>query len=107
MNLRSNRAGRKGVVKVANREIDPRTLSYLALIAPEATVSIIRDYTVVRKYPIPIPELFEGVARCANPNCVTNHERWPTRFSVVVRQPLTVRCHFCERSFLAAELALA
>lgn len=106
MNLRSSRSGRKGVVKIANRELDQRQLSWLALIAPEATVSIIRDYEVVRKFAVPAPDRFENVARCSNPNCVTSHERWPTRFLVVGRQPLTVRCHFCERSFAAADLAL-
>ena len=106
MNLRSARSGRKGVVKIANRELDPRTSSCLALIAPEATVSIIRGYDVVDKFPVPVPERFDGVAKCANPNCVTTHERWTTRFLVVGRQPLTVRCYFCERTFAGADLAL-
>jgi aspartate carbamoyltransferase regulatory subunit len=106
MNLRSARSGRKGVVKVAGREIDPRILSCLALIAPEATVSIIQDYTVVRKQPIIVPERFDGIAKCANPNCVTGHERWPTRFTVVSRSPLRVRCTYCERTFDGADLAL-
>lgn len=106
INLRSARLGRKGVVKIAGRELDQRTLSCLALIAPGATVSIIRGYAVVRKFPVPVPERFVQVARCANPNCVTNHEQWPTRFDVVAPQPLVVRCWYCERSFAAAELSL-
>jgi len=106
MNLRSSRSGRKGVVKIAHRELDPRQLSCLALIAPEATISIIRDYTVTQKSTVNVPDRFDGVAKCANPNCVTNHERWPTRFHIVGRQPLTVRCHFCERSFAGADLTL-
>lgn len=106
MNLRSARSQRKGVVKIANRELDARTLSCLALIAPKATVSIIRDYAVFQKYIVPTPERFEGIAKCANPNCVTTHERWTTRFSVVTQDPLQVRCHYCERTFAAADLAL-
>jgi aspartate carbamoyltransferase regulatory subunit len=106
INLRSARSGRKGVVKVAGREIDPRLLSCLALIAPEATVSIIQDYTVVRKLPIAVPERFDGIARCANPNCITTHERWTTRFTVVGRSPLRVRCTYCERTFDGADLTL-
>lgn len=106
MNLRSGRVGRKGVVKIANRELDQRQLSCLALLAPEATVSIIRDYAVVSKFEVPAPERFDGVARCSNPNCITIHERWQSRFHVVGRQPLTVRCHYCERSFAGADLAL-
>ena len=106
MNLRSSRSARKGVVKIAGRELDARILSCLALIAPEATVSIIRDYGVVKKFAVPVPDRFEGVARCANPNCVTTHERWTTRFQVVSRQPLIVRCIYCERSFAGSDLSL-
>ena len=106
MNLRSARVGRKGVVKIAGRELDQRTLSCLALIAPGATVSIIRDYNVAHKVMVPIPERFEGVAKCANPNCVTGHERWTTSFAVVLNDPLTLRCKYCERSFAAADLSL-
>lgn len=106
MNLRSARRGRKGVVKIAGRELDPRLLSCLALIAPEASISIIRGYDVVQKYAVPVPDRFDGVARCANPNCVTAHERWPTRFLVAQRNPLMVRCIYCERTFTASELSL-
>jgi aspartate carbamoyltransferase regulatory subunit len=106
MNLRSTRIGRKGVVKISNREINGKAASCLALIAPSATVCIIRDYAVVSKQPIPVPAVFEDVARCANPNCVTNHERWNTRFLVVTQHPLTVRCHYCERGFDATDLSL-
>lgn len=106
VNLRSTHHGRKGVVKFSRRELEPRELSALALVAPGATVSIIRDYDVVAKGPVSIPERFESIARCANPNCVTNHERWPTRFVVTSTTPLTVRCEYCERSFPASELSL-
>lgn len=105
-NLRSTRLGRKGVVKVSNRELGVRQLAALALLAPSASISLIRNYDVLQKTQVPVPERFDGIARCANPNCVTNHERWTTRFSVVCRNPLAVRCHFCERTFDTGELTL-
>lgn len=106
VNLRSAHHGRKGLVKFAKRELDQRDLSALALVAPQATVSIIRDYAVIAKGPVAIPDRFVNIARCANPNCVTVHERSTTRFDVAATRPLTVRCHYCERSFLASELTL-
>jgi aspartate carbamoyltransferase regulatory subunit len=106
MNLRSKRLANKGVVKISGRELGERTVSSLALIAPDATISIIRDYAVISKTPVPVPHRFDDIARCANPNCVTNHEKWSTRFEVVARGPLRVRCVYCERSFDAAELTL-
>lgn len=106
INLRSNRLGRKGVVKIANRELDEAMLSRLALLAPGASVSIIRNYEVMGKHTVPVPTRIDAIAKCANPNCVTNHERWPTRFDVVGKEPLMVRCIYCERSFAAGELTL-
>jgi aspartate carbamoyltransferase regulatory subunit len=106
MNLRSARLGRKGVVKISGRELDERTLSRLALIAPSATVSIIRDYQVVHKSTVPMPQLFEDIARCANPNCVTNHEKWSSRLEVIAQEPLRVRCVYCERGIDATDLTL-
>ncbi len=105
-NLRSRRIGKKGVVKIAGRELSERSVSSLALIAPMASISIIRDYQVIGKSTVPVPKSFEDIAACANPNCVTNHERWPTRFAVVGNEPLQVRCFYCERSFAAADLTL-
>ncbi len=106
MNLRSARLGRKGVVKISGRELDQRTLSRLALVAPSASVSIIRDTHVVKKFTVAMPPFFEDIARCANPNCVTNHEKWATRLEVIRTDQLEVRCVYCERSFPASELVL-
>jgi aspartate carbamoyltransferase regulatory subunit len=106
VNLKSARVGRKGVVKISGRELSLREASKLALIAPKATISIIRDYQVVNKYTVSVPDLFEDIARCANPNCVTNHERWPSRLTVVAHDPLRVRCHYCERTFATSDLNL-
>ncbi len=106
VNLRSGRLARKGVVKVSGRELSERSLSSIALIAPDASISIIRDYAVVEKQQVPTPSRFDDIARCANPNCVTSHEKWPTRLVVVGRAPLRERCVYCERSFAAADLTL-
>jgi aspartate carbamoyltransferase regulatory subunit len=105
-NLRSTRLGRKGVVKISGRELGPRQFAGLALLAPSASVSVIRDYVVVSKSQVTVPDRFDGIARCANPNCITNHEQWTTRFQVVCSNPLTVRCCYCERSFDTGELNL-
>lgn len=107
INLRSGKVGLKGVVKIANKELTADVLSRLALLAPRATMVLIRDYQVVEKRPIPVPAAFRAIARCPNTNCVTNHERWPTEFHVLGERPLHVRCHHCERDFPADELTLA
>jgi len=107
INFASRALGRKGIVKISGRELLPETISRLALIAPQATLSIIRDYQVIEKSRVPVPEAFVGIARCPNPNCITNHEECTTWFAVLDPEAMRVRCRYCEREFLGPELALA
>lgn len=106
VNFRSRRAGRKGVIKIATKELSGQSLARIALLAPRASINIIRDYDVVEKTVITIPERFTDIARCANPNCVTNHEEWMTEFLVIDTEPLVVQCLHCERLWRGDELAI-
>jgi aspartate carbamoyltransferase regulatory subunit len=93
MNVPSGRLGRKDVVKVENRELSRAELDVLALIAPEATYNIIRDYTVARKDVVVRPEEVRGVLACPNGACITNtDEPVETHFSVLDDG---VRCEYC------------
>lgn len=106
INLASRAIGKKGVVKIANRQLSPSEVAKIALIAPEATLSIIESYEVVRKTKVSPPAVVEGIARCGNPNCVTNHERISTRFTVTRDgdDRLCLTCHWCERSYEQKEI---
>lgn len=106
INFRSRSLGRKGVVKITGRELSAHELSRLALIAPDASVSIIRGYEVIGKGLVQVPSTIVNIARCPNPNCVTNHEPSTTHFSVETVKPLVVRCIYCEREFAGSELEI-
>jgi len=108
VNLRSAKMPTKGVIKIAERELSPNIISRLYVLAPQATMSIIRDYQVVQKGAIPRPQVMVGVLNCPNPNCVTNHEPCQTCFTVTgdEAQP-DFHCAYCERDFSAADLASA
>ena len=106
VNFISKKGVAKGVLKIAHRELDQTSLSQLALIAPEATINIIRDYKVIAKQKVSVPESFINIARCSNPNCVTNFEPCTTQFTVLDGKPLRVRCFHCERSFQSDQLHL-
>lgn len=106
MNFISKKGVAKGVIKIAGRELNQTSLSQLALMAPEATINIIRDYKVISKQVISIPTSFDNIARCSNPNCITNFQSCMTKFEVINQKPLSVRCFHCERSFLADSLQL-
>ncbi|MBO4797569.1 MAG: aspartate carbamoyltransferase regulatory subunit, partial [Candidatus Methanomethylophilaceae archaeon] len=91
----------KDIIKIEDRELDSRSVDKIALIAPEATISIIRDYYVAEKYPVRLGEKVVGLARCSNPNCITNKgEPILTEFTVIRRNPVEIRCCYCDRILL-------
>ena len=91
-------SGWKDIVKVEDRELDSETVDKIALIAPSATIVIIRDYYVAEKYTVKISDHVRGLARCGNPNCITNMgEPVQPEFDVISRNPPTLRCMYCER----------
>lgn len=94
-NLDSKKIGRKGIIKVADVEFSEATLNRIALIAPTAVVNIIRDFSVAEKRRVELPETICDIVRCANPKCITNNEPMPTRFHVVLKDPVEIRCHYC------------
>ena len=98
MNVKS-KYGKKDIVKVENRELDPHEVNKIALIAPKATINIIRDYEVAEKYKVKLPDEIIGMVRCSNPTCVSNAASEPvkSRFIVMNKDPPRIKCYFCER----------
>ncbi len=106
MNLLSGKVGRKGLIKVAGRELTPEEVNKIALIAPDATLNIIKDYRVAEKQKVELPERVGGIVRCINPNCVTNNQDVTTSFDVVGTSPTTLRCGYCERTMSGEDIIL-
>lgn len=106
IHLESRKMGRKDILKLENVELAPSDIARLAIFGPQATVSVIRDYRVVHKAQVELPDVIHGILRCPNPNCITNHERIETRFDVETRRPIRVRCRYCERRILESEFVL-
>lgn len=88
----------KDIVKIEDCELDQETVDKIALIAPDATISIIRNYFVAEKYKVALKDHVIGLARCCNPNCITNkNEPVETEFEVISRRPTRLRCSYCDR----------
>jgi len=107
MNVPSDKLGRKDVVKVEGRELSQDEVDVLSLIAPEATINIIRDYEVVEKARVERPERVVGVFSCPNLDCITNADE-PVESKFVVMDD-TVRCEYCDtivREDFAAHLSV-
>ncbi len=99
MNVSSKEIGRKDILKIENRELDHEELNQVALIAPKATINIIRDYKPIKKDKIVLPEKITSIIKCTNPKCITNNKNEPITpiFNVVNNYPPVVRCHYCEK----------
>ena len=98
VNLDSKSMGRKGIIKISERFFKDDELNKIALIAPNASVNIIRDFKVVEKKLLTIPETICGIVKCINPMCVTNHEDIPTRFRTIVKgSEIQLQCVYCEK----------
>ena len=105
-NLQSNKLGSKGIIKVAEVEFSEDELNRIAIIAPSAIVNIIRDYEVVEKRPVVLSDTLVGLVRCGNPKCITNHEPTPTRFEVVNREDVELRCHYCGPTYKSSDIEI-
>lgn len=105
-NLNSSKIGRKGIIKVADYFFRDEEINKIALIAPEATINVIRDYKVVEKYSIKLHDTLRGIIRCNNPKCISNNEPMDTVFHVTRREPLEVTCHHCTRSMSSNEIEI-
>jgi len=93
-NVNSGLTGRKDIVKISNRELRKEEVDRIALIAPGATINIIRDYHVADKKGVEIPDTLTGVVRCTNPACISNsNEPIESRFEVL---PEGLHCLYCD-----------
>jgi aspartate carbamoyltransferase regulatory subunit len=94
----NGKKGKKDIVKIENRELDPKEVNKIALIAPKATINIIRGSEVVKKYTVELPEEVIGLTKCSNPTCISNaREPVESRFHVICKDPVRIRCYYCER----------
>lgn len=96
-NLRSSKLGKKAIVKIWNKFLEDDEVNKLALVAPSAKINIIRDYEVSEKKKVNVPEKVEGIVKCMNPKCITNHEYVKTKFTVVNDAPIVLKCYYCEK----------
>lgn len=105
-NLRSQSYGSKGVIKIEDITFDEEQLNRIALIAPNVRLNIIKDYEVVEKRQVEVPQEIIGLVRCPNPKCITNNEPMQTRFRVIDAETCTLRCQYCERKLVQERIEL-
>lgn len=96
-NLESKKLGKKSIIKISGLFFRNEDINKIALVAPEAKLNIIRDYIVVEKRLVNIPDQITGIVKCVNPTCITNNETVITKFTVADKQNVKLKCYYCEK----------
>ena len=96
INVPSKRFRFKDIVKIEGRELKPQEVHKIALLAPHASINIVRDYKVVSKRDVKLPKEIDDIIKCANPACISNsNEPVSAKFYVDSEEPLLLKCHYC------------
>ena len=103
--LKSEHLGRKDLLKVENRELTQDEINRIALVAPNATINLIHESRITRKFKVRLPDEFSGLTRCANRGCITRHEPVPTRFRTLQRRPpVRLLCYYCQQETAGGDI---
>jgi len=99
-NLDSKKYGKKGIIKISGKYFEEEEISKIALVAPTATLIEIKDYEVIKKEMVRLPERVSQIVKCINPKCVTNHQKVSTHFKVTTdhKGKMKLFCEYCEKT---------
>lgn len=98
LNVPSGKFNKKDIIKVENRYLQDYDTNKLAVISPTATINIIKDYKLVEKRRVALPNKIEKIFRCSNPECITNsQEHIESVMEVIDKSGRVLRCKYCTR----------
>jgi aspartate carbamoyltransferase regulatory subunit len=104
--LDSKKMGKKGIVKISDKFFEEDEINRISLVAPSVQLNIIRDYEVVEKNHVSIPDEVVGLVKCTNPKCISNNEPMKTRFQVIDKEDVTLKCCYCETKIKKEDIVL-
>lgn len=105
-NLESKKMGSKGIIKIANKFFEEDEINRIAVIAPNVILNIIRNYEVVEKKRIELPQTIRSIVKCNNPKCITNNEPMSTRFDVLNSEKIELKCCYCNLTIDKEDIVL-
>ena len=105
-NLESKKLGKKAIIKISCVFFRNEDINKIALVAPDAKLNVIKDYKVVDKKVVEVPDEIVAIAKCVNPMCITNKENVTTKFQVVNKKTISLKCHYCEKITDKANLVI-
>ena len=105
-NLESKKLGTKGIIKIADKFFCDEEINRISVVAPRVKLNIIRDYEVIEKKEVYMPDDLKGIVKCANPKCITNNEPMATLFHVTDKENCVLKCHYCEKEQRKEEIVI-
>lgn len=97
-NLESQKLGSKAIVKISDKYFKDKEINKIALVAPDAKLNIIKDYKVVEKAVVEVPDMVTGIVKCVNPKCITNNENVIPKYQIIKKgEDVSLKCHYCEK----------
>lgn len=96
-NLESKKMGHKSIIKIADKFFSDEELNQLSVLSPNVTLCVIRNYEVVEKREVKMPDELRGIVRCPNPKCICNNEPMKTLFHVIDKERGILQCHYCNK----------
>ena len=106
INLPSSKLEKKDILKIENRELTHDEVNSIALVAPRATLTIIKNFEVASKQSLEMPRIINDLIVCPNPKCITNLEAIKSRFKLTDDKTETVRCEYCEKKYQVKEVGI-
>ena len=97
INLKSKKMKQKSILKIADRFFTDEELNQLSVVTPNVTLAIIRDFEVVEKKQVKMPDELVGIIKCDNHKCITNNEPMKTHFHVLDKEKGILQCRYCNR----------
>lgn len=100
MNLMSKKIGSKDIIKLSDETLSEQNIKDIAVFAPSATISVIKDFKVVNKIQASLPNEIVDILLCPNDNCVTHVEPVKSYLYVKhIKNQIVLQCKYCERIY--------
>ena len=98
LNVPSGKFKKKDIIKVENKFLKDDDTNKLAVIAPSATINMIKEYKLVEKRRVALPNEIDRIFRCSNPDCITNSaEHIESVMDLIDKESMILKCRYCAR----------
>jgi len=98
LNVPSGKSKKKDIIKVENKFLKDDDTNKIAIISPKATINIIKNYKLIEKRRVALPNEIDRIFRCTNPDCITNStEHIESVMDLIDKEGMILKCRYCAR----------